>query len=207
LSQLRGTCACGGTLIGSAGEPVPGGTWQARLSLASVVTIAGLVAAVTSGDPQVVRGDDLEEHTERLTMIADIIRYEHQEGSCPGSVMDEDGLVGFSKVVSADCFNLRAFETRASADVESLLDRGAKLVKSAQLTYEEAPVGRAGGWTATDSCVGRVLGLSGVEVVDGQPRTRSYESGRTEQAPRSGRSLVWSIHGSSDLLKTTGSCW
>jgi hypothetical protein len=172
---------------------------------ALALSIGTLQVGVAPNLAPTVYGEDLEEHTERLTMIVDTLEYFFEDvdtliGACPFATAVtapvSGNLAGFWLQVRevkggpGDCWTLQAFEVRASADVAALKADGAKSLKAARLSYDETPRTRGNPWTGSDTCVGQVVGLFGVDDEDGQPRPRTYDSG----ASRSG-ATEWNVTG------------
>jgi hypothetical protein len=189
-----------------------------RIIPAGMLALMSVMAAASLNDTRVASGDDLEERTERLTMIVDTLRYEYrgEEDDCfnleyrlPAS----GGLVGFDHHyydgLFHDCDDIFAFETRASADIGSLKQNGAKLVQQALLKFDERARGLQGKWMSADTCVGQILGIVRVDVVEGQPRPQTYDSGATQLVPveSDGAGLVHAVWDVTGLVRTwfTGS--
>jgi hypothetical protein len=190
----------------------------ARLYLTCAVALTGLMTLATASDTRVASGDDLEERTERLTMIVDTLRYEYrgEDDDCASYEYPSPaggGLVGFDHFfydgLFSDCDDIFAFETRASADIDSLKKNGAKLVQQALLKFDERERGLQGQWVSADTCVGQVLGINRVDMVGGQPRPQTYDSGAQQRLPveSDGAGLVHAVWDVTGLVRTwfTGS--
>src|SRR5688572_29879084 len=142
---------------------------HALCALALVVGLTGVPQLVRPSD---VLSSDLLERTEILNM--GVIRLDYGQlnsdalASCPYDTepINTPGgaLVGFQHTwdeqLLGDCDTVAGYEIFASAHVEALKKDGALVVQRARLLYKESPALLRAPWTANDTCVGDVVGVS-----------------------------------------------
>jgi hypothetical protein len=133
------------------------------------------------GNIRPAQSDDLQERTTELPLDIQSFSNGLRERTGPvdcyaaAGLDGSAGLVGFAQQFvqtdAGDCLVWQAFETRATADIQSLQDIGAKFIfiRLARLRYEETPAIRANPWDDKSHCVGDVGFVSGVDTSSGEP--------------------------------------
>jgi hypothetical protein len=141
-------------------------------ALCTSALLVGLTGMSHAAHPGGVLSSDLTERTETLDMGVVRLDYGRPNNdalvNCPYDTEPTNtpggALVGFQHTwdeqLLGDCDTVAGYEIFASADVEALKTDGALVVQRARLLYKESPALLRAPWTANDTCVGGVVGVS-----------------------------------------------